>query len=283
MIAFLGTGLLGSNWVRAMIKRGEDVHVWNRTNSKAKALEAEGAKSFATAAEAVKGANRIHICVSDDDAVNSILEQAKPNLEQGAIIIDHTTTSTSGAVERTEKWKELGITYIHAPVFMGPQNALDSTGTMLISGNQDVVKMIEPELAKMCGNLMNLGPDPKEAAAYKLLGNHLFLSLTAGIADTFTLGKSMGLSREDISDFIDQMGATPIKARVARILLGNYDAPTWELTMARKDARLMTEETERAGMKLDVMPSFGAHMDRLIADGFGAKDWSIVAKEAVTE
>jgi 3-hydroxyisobutyrate dehydrogenase len=92
----------------------------------------------------------------------------------------------------------------------------------------------------------------------------------------------MGLSREDITDFIDQMGATPIKARVARILLGNYDAPTWELTMARKDARLMTEETERAGMKLDVMPTFGAHMDKLIDEGLGNKDWTIVTKEAVS-
>jgi hypothetical protein len=45
----------------------------------------------------------------------------------------------------------------------------------------------------------------------------------------------------------------------------------------------MTEETERAGMALDVMPAFGAHMDRLISQGFGAKDWSIVAKEAVSE
>ncbi len=283
MIAFLGMGLLGSNWVRAMRKRGEDVHVWNRTASKATALEEVGAKVFATPAQVVKGVNRIHICVSDDNAVNSILEQASPNLDKDAIVIDHTTTSTSGALERTEKWKKHGITYIHAPVFMGPQNAHDSTGTMLISGDQEVVKIIEPELSKMCGTLMNLGPDPKEAAAYKLLGNHLFLSLTAGIADTFTLGKAMGLSRDDVSEFIDKMGSTPIKARVARILLGNYEEPTWELTMARKDARLMTEETERAGMTLDVMPTFGAHMDHLIAGGFGAKDWSIVAKEAVSK
>src|SRR5207244_13350957 len=128
----------------------------------------------------------------------------------------------------------------------------------------------------MTGTLMNLGDDPGEAAAYKLLGNHLFLSITASLADTFTLGKSMGISRDDVTDFIEQMGSTPMKARVARILMGNYDTPTWELLMARKDARLMTEETERAGMKLDVMPSFGVHMDQLIEEGLGAKDWTIV-------
>jgi 3-hydroxyisobutyrate dehydrogenase len=282
MIAFLGTGLLGSNWVRAMLKRGEEVHVWNRTASKAKALESEGAKAFSLPAEAVKGAKRIHLAVSDDAAVDSILEQASPNFEKDVIIIDHTTTSASGAKERSARWKSKGITFIHAPVFMGPINALESTGTMLVSGDQDVIKKIEPELSKMCGTLMNLGDDPGEAAAYKLLGNHLFLSISAGLADTFTLGKALGVSRDDVVDFIEQMGSTPLKARVTRLLQGNYDSPSWELLMARKDARLMSEETERAGMKLDVMPSFGAHMDKLIEEGLGAKDWTVVAKEAVS-
>ncbi len=282
MTAFLGMGLLGSNWVRAMRKRGEEVHVWNRTESKAKALESLGAKAFATPAEAVKGADRIHIVVSDDAAVNSVLEQAQAGIAKGAIIIDHTTTSTIGATQRTEQWKKLGITYIHAPVFMGPANALESTGSMLISGDQEVIKTIEPELKKMTGALTNLGDNPSTAAGYKLLGNHLFMSLTAGVADTFTLGKSMGLLTEDIAEFIEQMGSSPMKSRIARLLLGNYDEPMWELSMARKDARLMVEEAERAGMKLDVMPSLGAHMDKLIAEGFGAKDWSIVAKEAVS-
>ncbi|MFI5264541.1 MAG: NAD(P)-dependent oxidoreductase [Candidatus Kapaibacterium sp.] len=283
MIAFLGTGLLGSNWVRSLRKREEEVNVWNRTASKAKALEADGAKAFATAAEAVKGAKRIHLAVSDDAAVDSILEQAASGFDKDVIIIDHTTTSASGAKERTKRWKSQGIKFIHAPVFMGPSNALEGTGTMLISGDQELIKEIEPELSKMTGTLMNLGEKVEEAAAYKLLGNHLFLSISAGIADTFTLGKALGISRDDVTDFIDQMGSAPIKARVARLLLGNYDAPTWELYMARKDARLMAEETERAGMALDVIPVFGAHMDRLIDMGLGAKDWSIVAQEAVSK
>ena len=46
MIAFFGMGLLGSNFVRALRKRGEDVHVWNRSADKARALESVGAKAF---------------------------------------------------------------------------------------------------------------------------------------------------------------------------------------------------------------------------------------------
>src|SRR5437879_5490741 len=146
MKAFLGMGLLGSNFVKAMLRQGEQVQVWNRTTSKAKALEADGAKAFGQVSEAVKGAEITHITLKDDGTVDEVLENAAPGFSPGAFIIDHTTTSVEGAIERTAKWKERGFIYLHAPVFMGPPNALESTGFMLVSGDHAVIKKAEPEL-----------------------------------------------------------------------------------------------------------------------------------------
>src|SRR5437764_8979607 len=136
MKAFLGMGLLGSNFVRAMLQKGEKVQVWNRTASKAKALEVYGAKAFDSVNEAVQGADVIHVTLKDDSTVDEVLEIAGKGFKEGAIIVDHTTTSAKGAIERTRAWKNKGFTYLHAPVFMGPQNALESTGLMLVSGDQ---------------------------------------------------------------------------------------------------------------------------------------------------
>ena len=47
-VAFIGTGLLGSAMVEGMLKRGDSVTVWNRTESKARALEAAGARVAAS-------------------------------------------------------------------------------------------------------------------------------------------------------------------------------------------------------------------------------------------
>jgi 3-hydroxyisobutyrate dehydrogenase len=109
MIAFMGTGLLGSNFIKAMLKKGELVQVWNRTASRAKALEADGAKAFDNITDAVKDASRIHITVKDDAAVDDVLAQASTGFEPGVIIIDHTTTSASGAAECTALWKKKAI------------------------------------------------------------------------------------------------------------------------------------------------------------------------------
>ena len=100
MKAFLGTGLLGSGFVRAMLSRGEQMQVWNRTESKAKELEKYGARSFGDAAQAVKGAERVHLALKDDASVDEVLQAVCKTLTPGTILIDHTTTSKQGAIKK---------------------------------------------------------------------------------------------------------------------------------------------------------------------------------------
>jgi len=282
MIAFLGMGHLGSNFVKALLKRGEEVHVWNRTAVKAKALEAFGAKAFDDPAAAVKGANRIHLTLKDDEAVNDILGQASSGFETGVIIIDHTTTSAQGAAQRTAQWKSKGVTYIHAPVFMGPQNALESTGTMLVSGDPEIISKIEPELAKMTGKVVQLGPQNNKAAGIKLIGNLFLMAMTAGIADALALAKALGDSPDDVAKLFDSWNpGAMVPARLKKITSGTFDQPSWELNMARKDARLMIEQAKQGNVKLMVIPSIAAEMDKWIDMGHGHNDWTVIAKDAV--
>ena len=72
-VAWLGTGLLGSGFVEGMLGRGERVVVWNRSLEKARALEPHGAQVAADPAQAVAGAARVHLCLSDDHAVDEVL------------------------------------------------------------------------------------------------------------------------------------------------------------------------------------------------------------------
>lgn len=280
MIAFLGMGLLGSNFVRAMINKGETVHVWNRTTSKAKALETYGAIAFENVADAVSGADIIHLVVKDDAAVNEVLAAAERGMKAGAFIIDHTTTSVDGAIERTNAWKAKGFTYLHAPVFMGPANALESSGMMLVSGDQSVIAKAEQGLSKMTGHLINLGTKEGKAAALKLTGNLLLITLTAGLTDTLSFAKGVGIPVEEIKGLFDLWNpGAGLPARLQRMTSGDYDNPSWELDMARKDAGLMLHEAKQHNAPLHIIPSIAKEMDRWIEMGFGNKDWTVIAKD----
>lgn len=283
MKAFLGMGLLGANFVRAMLKKGDQVQVWNRTAAKATGLEQYGAKVFAKAEDAVKGADVIHLTLKDDAVVDEVLAAATPGLQAGAIIIDHTTTSIPGAVERTKNWAARGFHYQHAPVFMGPPNALESTGTMLVSGDQHLVSRLEPELSRMTGKVLNFGPEAGRAAGMKLLGNLFLVCFTTGVADTLMLAKGVGIPVSDLEMLFDTWnpGAT-LPNRLKRMTSGDYSKPGWELSMARKDTRLFLEEAKRGGVSLVVVPAIAAEMDRWIGKGFGGSDWTVIAKDAVS-
>ncbi|HEV3326791.1 MAG TPA: NAD(P)-dependent oxidoreductase [Puia sp.] len=283
MVAFLGMGLLGANFVRAMINKGTKVQIWNRTPSKAQALEQYGAITFATPAAAVKGADIIHLTLKDDAVVDEILALASPGLQPGATIIDHTTTSVEGAIQRTREWKARGYTYLHAPVFMGPPNALDGTGYMLVSGDQDVIDRHSPALSKMTGKLINFGAETGRAAGMKLLGNLFLVAFTMGIADTLTLAKAMRIPFSDLSTLFDSWNpGALLPARIKRMTSGNYSSPSWELNMARKDTRLFLEEARKGGVTLAVIPAVAAEMDRWIKKGHGGDDWTVIAKDAVS-
>lgn len=279
MKAFLGTGHLGSNFVKAMLRKGEQVQVWNRTASKAKALEADGAIACDTAAAAVQQAATVHMTLKDDDTVEEVLAMIAGSLMPGATIIDHTTTSVAGAVARTKQWAEKGFTYLHAPVFMGPQNALDSTGNMLVSGDQEVIGRVKDALAKMTGKVINLGTETGKAAGMKLIGNLFLIAVTGGIADMLSLGKATGVSAGDIAALLDEWNpGTSVPARLKRMTGGDFSKPGWELHMARKDAGLMLEEARLGGVQLATLPGVVAEMDKWIGKGHAQDDWTIIGK-----
>lgn len=282
MIAFYGMGLLGSNFTRAWLERGEDVHVWNRTASRAEALETEGAVAFEDPAEAAKGATRIHLTLSDDSAVDDVLERARAGFGEDAVVVDHTTTSPTQTAERIRRWTERGIAFQHAPVFMGPRNAREATGIMLASGDRALFERVEPALSKMTGQVRYLGLQPERAAAFKLLGNLFLLSMTTGLVDYLHLAKSLDIAPGDAAGLFDWLNfGASVPARIGRILEGGFSDPSWTLAMARKDARLMMVEAERGGVGLAAIPAIAEEMDRWIAQGHAQDDWTVMARDVV--
>lgn len=279
MKAFLGIGLLGDGFVRAMISKGEQVQVWNRTASKAKELEQYGAKAFDHIEDAVRGADMVHLALKDDVTVDDALAKAEAGLKPGAIIADHTTTSVEGAKKRTEEWKSKGFYYQHAPVFMGPKNALESTGHMLVSGDQDFIKKIEPQLAAMTGRVINFGEEVGKAAAVKLTGNLFLVGLNGALADMIAFSHSLGISTNELSQLFSQWNpGDSAPARLKRMTGKDFSNPSWRLEMARKDTGLFLKEAERKGLSLNVIPGVAALMDEWIKKGHGKEDWTIIGR-----
>lgn len=278
-IAFLGTGLLGAAFAEAAAKRGDTVTVWNRSPNKARALETFGVIAATTPADAVRGATRVHLVLKDDAVVEEVLAAARSGLSSDAIVIDHTTTLPTLTADRSKRLNADGVSYLHCPVFMGPPAARNAQGTMMVAGPKAVYEAVKADLAKMTGRVEYFGERADIAAVNKLFGNAMIIGVAAVMADVFTIAQASNVSADDAIrtlGFFDLNSL--VSGRGAAMAKGNF-AASFELTMARKDVRLMLET---AGSRpMSALPAVAARMDQLIAAGHGADDASVLGIDAV--
>ena len=97
-IGFIGLGIMGQPMALNLVKTGHKVTTFNRTRSKAEALEKAGATVVASPAEAARQADVVMIIVSDTAAVEEVVTGKGGILETlraGAIVIDSSTISPS--------------------------------------------------------------------------------------------------------------------------------------------------------------------------------------------
>ena len=281
MIAWYGTGLMGAGFVRKQRELGESVNVWNRSFEKAKALESDGAHAFADPAAAAKGAARLHFSLSDDASVDSVIDHVLGALEPGAVIVDHTTTAPTPTKERAARLAQRGVTFQHAPVFMGPANTREGTGIMLASGPRTIFDPLEPAFAKMTTTVLYLGERVDAAASYKLFGNMMLFFITSGLSDVFALAKSLDIKAVDAMELFKTFNpGNAIGGRGKKMATGDFTA-AFEMTMARKDIRLMIEEAQRHHVTLDTLPTIAGVLDRSIAAGHGNADFGAIAAKYV--
>ena len=278
-VAFLGTGLLGAALAEAAAKRGDTVSAWNRTFEKARALVPLGIKAAATPAEAVQGATRVHLVLKDDAVVDDVIAAARPMLAPNAVLLDHTTTQPALTAARAARLAEQGVAYLHCPVFMGPPAARNAQGSMMVAGPRALFERVQTELAVMTTRLEYMGERADLAAVNKLFGNAMIIGVSAMMADILTLAQASGV---DPQSAVKLLGMLDLNAMVAgrggNMAKGNF-AASFELTMARKDVRLMLETA--GDRPLAALPAIAARMDQLIAQGHGALDASALGIDAV--
>ncbi len=278
-IAFLGTGLLGGAFVEAACKRGDSVTVWNRTTAKARALQPFGAQVAGSPEMAVRGAERVHLVLQDDASVEEVVKALRPGLAAGAVIIDHTTTLPMLTAERATRLNAEGVRYLHCPVFIGPAAARESQGIIMACGPKALFELVKPALEVQAARVEYLGERNDLAAVMKLCGNAYIIGSGAIVSDVFSIAANSAVQPTEALSLLNFFfGAGIIMGRGTKMAAGDFTA-SFELTMARKDIRLMIEAAGE--LPLAVLPGLKVRMDGLIEEGNGALDMGVMAKDAV--
>jgi 3-hydroxyisobutyrate dehydrogenase-like beta-hydroxyacid dehydrogenase len=263
--------------VENLLAKGHTVRIWNRSRAKLDPLVQKGAIAAADPADAVRSASRVHLVLTEDAAVDAVIAQLRAGLGKDVPVIDHSTNQPAKVKTRFGTLRAQGVRYVPAPVFMSPQNAREASGLMLVAGPKTDADALQPDLAAMTGKVWYTGERPDLAAVFKLAGNSMFFALAAAMSDVLAIGRGSDVTAEVMLSLFDVFkpgGALPFLGQ--RVAKAGAGPASFELAMARKDARLMQETAGKAPLLL--LPAITTAMERAIARGEGRADYAVFTK-----
>ena len=199
--AFIGLGNMGYPMAGHLVNAGHDVHVYNRTKAKSEkwATEYEGT-IHETASSAADGCDFVFTCVGNDHDVQEVLNGptgAIHALNEGAIIVDHTTASVTLAKELANTCTERNIGFIDAPISGGQSGAEQGTLSIMCGGLSDHYEKVQPVLEAYGQTMTLIGPSGSGQFT-KMVNQILCAGAIQGAAEAIAFGLKAGLDMDNV-------------------------------------------------------------------------------------
>ncbi len=265
-VTVLGLGLMGRALAEALLRAGHPTTVWNRTAGKAEGLT--GARVAATAEEAAAASPLVLVCVSDHDAVQSLLGSLA-----GRDLVNFTSSTSAQARETAARH---GGRYLDGAIMAVPP-AIGTAGAILVySGPRDVFDRYEPALRSL-GDTVYLGADHGLSGLNEVAVSGLMWSMLDGFLHGAALLGTAGLPATAFA---------PLAGTAVAMVAGWFDGYARQVDEGAYPALDATIDTHRAAMANLVSESqahgVDASLPRLVqalaeraaADGHGGDSYA---------
>lgn len=271
-VALLGTGTMGAGMARNIAAAGLPLTVWNRSRDKAEPLVDAGATVADTAAEAVADADVVVTMLFDADSVASVIEQARVALSTDAVWLQTSTVGIAGTDRLMRLAAEIGIGYVDAPVLGTKQPAEQGALTVLASGNDADRQRVRPVLDAIGATTRWFGPAGSGTRA-KLALNSWVLTVTEGVAHFLALADGLGVDPREVLGVLEggPLDSAYLQLKGDAMLSGELES-SFGLDGALKDAGLIMEGDQTAGVSPLLMTAIRDNMQRALDAGHGDKD-----------
>ena len=164
-IGLVGLAVMGENLVMNMESKGFTVSVYNRTvekvdrliNGRAKGKNIVGAHSLEELVSQLDKPRKVMMMVKAGTAVDSLIDQLIPLLEEGDIIIDGGNSHFPDTIRRTAYVESKGLLYIGTGVSGGEEGALKGP-SMMPGGSVKAWEAVKPIFQSICAKVEDGSP-----------------------------------------------------------------------------------------------------------------------------
>jgi 6-phosphogluconate dehydrogenase len=208
----VGLAVMGANLALNIADHGFPIAVYNRTHSvteefmagEAQGRPVTGSASVKEFVAAIKRPRRIIILVKAGTAVDAVIGELKPFLDDGDVIIDGGNSFFQDTMRRDSEFDGTGLYFMGMGVSGGEEGARHGP-SLMPGGPEEAYALVEPALTKIAAQVKD-GPcvthiGPGGAGHYvKMVHNGIEYGDMQLIAETYNIMKhALGLSAPEMS------------------------------------------------------------------------------------
>jgi 3-hydroxyisobutyrate dehydrogenase-like beta-hydroxyacid dehydrogenase len=252
-LGFIGLGNMGSRIALRLLARGYELTVFDRDNTKARALILNGAVLANNIVELARSADVILSCLTDDEVVQNVYagpEGAFAAARPGTVVLEMSTISPASSRELHNQAAKLGIDVMDVAISGSTPAAEQGTLTLLAGGNAELFQAAQPIFDAIARQYFHLGP-PGAGTTMKLVVNTLLGVGMQAIAEAVVLGESAGLNRKLLLEVLSHTAvvAPAHVGKLARIERNDY-SPQFPLRLMNKDFHLILKTAARENVSM---------------------------------
>lgn len=280
-IGFIGLGTMGAPMASNLLRGSFQVTVYNRTASKCKPLEAEGAKTALTPRAAAEGKDVIITMISNDDSVrevyygqDGILDALKP----GGVIIDSSTISPGLVREIATDVEARGGHFLDAPVTGSKPAAIEGTLVFMVGGKAEIIEAHRNIFDTMGRLLLHMGDNGSGAAA-KLAHNAMVGIHNVALAEGFSIAVKSGVPADKFLELVKNGSAGSKQAELkGQKIIDNDFSNQFSLGLMLKDLKLASSLSDSTGVPTPMLGVAKSIFQTGFNHGFADEDLSAVVK-----
>ncbi len=274
-LAFIGLGAIGKPMSERLIDNGYNLNLYTRNK-----LNIEGQKKyFFDPIEAVCGCDGLLICVTDDDAVESVLfgdNGVAASLKPNSFVIDFSTISPNKSISIHKRLGHQNIFYVDCPVSGGTEGAHNGSLSLFIGASKKECESLE-HIFKVLGNSINYFNGVGKGQQVKALNQILVAGTYAAVAEAMELGKLLDLPMDDVIDAL-RVGAAnswPLENRSKAMVIDKHPLG-FKLELHHKDLSIAIDLAKSININLPIASRVKEIEQRLMEAGFGELDVSVL-------
>ena len=280
-VGFIGLGTMGFP-IAGHISKSYKTLVFNRTINKSHKWTSEFEGEICESVKELTLKSKvIFLCLSEDRDIEEVVlgsDGILEHLNEGTIVVDHSTTSADTAILMSKELLKKGSIYLDAPVSGGEAGAQNGKLSVMLGGDSAAYKEISSILDCYSAFHKYMGPSGNGQLT-KMINQICIAGLLQALAEAASFSKKSGISSKDVLDVISKGAAQSwqMENRWDSMIDDEYNFG-FAVDLMVKDLEIVSEFSKKIGANISVTETIKSYYKELQAKGAGKLDTSSLLK-----